>query len=217
MMFAGNFAPRGWSFCNGQLLAISSNEALFAILGTTYGGDGRTSFALPDLRSRVPMHFGTGPGLSTRILGQRFGTETNTMTVSQMPHHNHNATFTQTSGVVTGSATLSGTANVTATGTLGVNSESGSADDTNPSSGVLSNGNNENFTSEDPNATYPSDISVTGTADLSSATATLAGTASVTGTVATLPNGGQQSQNNIQPVEVVNFIIALQGTFPSRS
>ncbi len=74
-LFAGNFAPRGWALCNGQLLPISQNAALFSILGTTYGGDGQTTFALPDLRSRVPMHAGQGPGLSVRQLGEQGGSE----------------------------------------------------------------------------------------------------------------------------------------------
>ena len=73
IMFGGNFAPRGWALCNGQLLAISSNPALFSILGTTYGGDGRTTFGLPDLRGRVPMSSGQGPGLTNRPLGQKSG------------------------------------------------------------------------------------------------------------------------------------------------
>ncbi|WP_431158438.1 phage tail protein [Winogradskyella poriferorum] len=84
-MFAGNFAPRGWALCEGQLLAISTNQALFSILGTTYGGDGRTTFALPDLRGRVPIGPGTGPGLSTYRLGQKGGAETNTMLVNNIP------------------------------------------------------------------------------------------------------------------------------------
>lgn len=88
-MFAGNFAPRGWAFCEGQLLAVSSNEALFSILGTTYGGDGRTTFGLPDLRGRVPIHAGTGPGLSTRQLGSRSGSETNILSVNNLPSHSH--------------------------------------------------------------------------------------------------------------------------------
>ncbi|WP_034062637.1 phage tail protein [Lacinutrix jangbogonensis] len=92
MAFGGNFAPRSWAFCNGQLLAISQNTALFSILGTTYGGDGRTTFALPDLRGRAPIHAGTGPGLTTRSLGQRSGTETNTLNTTQLPSHNHAAT-----------------------------------------------------------------------------------------------------------------------------
>ncbi|MCR9286869.1 MAG: tail fiber protein [Bacteroidetes bacterium] len=75
-MFAGNFAPRGWAFCNGQILSISQNSALFSLLGTTYGGDGRTTFGLPDLRGRVPVHVGQGPGLSNVSLGRKFGQET---------------------------------------------------------------------------------------------------------------------------------------------
>lgn len=74
-MFAGNFAPRGWAFCDGQLLPISSNSALFSILGTTYGGDGRTTFALPDLRGRIAMHAGSGPGVSPILLGEKSGNE----------------------------------------------------------------------------------------------------------------------------------------------
>ncbi|MCC5943029.1 MAG: phage tail protein [Balneolaceae bacterium] len=89
MLFAGNFAPRGWALCDGQLLPISQNTALFSILGTTYGGDGMSTFALPDLRGRVPLHSGQGPGLTNRSLGQAFGSETNTITVNQMPPHSH--------------------------------------------------------------------------------------------------------------------------------
>jgi len=92
VLFAGNFAPRGWAFCDGQLLPINSNQALFSILGTTYGGDGRTTFALPDLRGRAAIHAGTGPGLSTRRLGQRSGTETVVLTETQIPSHTHTAT-----------------------------------------------------------------------------------------------------------------------------
>ncbi|NVK09660.1 MAG: phage tail protein [Tenacibaculum sp.] len=92
MMFGGNFAPRGWAFCNGQLLAISQNTALFSILGTTYGGDGRTTFALPDLRGRAPINSGggsAGPGLSPRPLGQRGGEQTHTLNITEMPNHTH--------------------------------------------------------------------------------------------------------------------------------
>ena len=94
MLFAGNFAPRGWAFCEGQLLAISANTTLFSILGTTYGGDGRTTFALPDLRGRVPIGPGTGPGLTTRKLGQRGGVEDVTLNVLNMPSHSHLAQTT---------------------------------------------------------------------------------------------------------------------------
>src|SRR4051794_30340022 len=88
-LFGGNFAPRGWAFCNGQLLAVSQNTALFSILGTTYGGNGQTTFALPDLRGRVPVHFGQGPGLSPYQLGEVGGTETTTLNVNQLPPHTH--------------------------------------------------------------------------------------------------------------------------------
>ncbi|MCB0375623.1 MAG: phage tail protein [Sinomicrobium sp.] len=91
--FAFNFAPRGWAQCNGQLLPISQNTALFSLIGTTYGGDGKTTFALPDLRGRTSLHEGMGPGLSNRALGSKGGTETNTLTVSEMPAHTHLVDF----------------------------------------------------------------------------------------------------------------------------
>lgn len=88
-MFAGNFAPRGWALCDGQLLAISQNDALFSLFGTIYGGDGRTTFGLPDLRGRVPIHTGNGPGLSDRRLGAKGGSENVTLTTNQLPAHDH--------------------------------------------------------------------------------------------------------------------------------
>ncbi|MEZ4523294.1 MAG: tail fiber protein [Thermomicrobiales bacterium] len=88
-IFAGNFAPRGWAFCDGQLLPISQNTALFSLIGTTYGGDGRSTTALPNLQGRAPMHPGRGPGLTDRRLGQQGGVETVTLTEAQMPNHNH--------------------------------------------------------------------------------------------------------------------------------
>jgi len=87
--FAGNFAPRGWALCDGQLIDIASNTALFSILGTTYGGNGRTDFALPDLRGRGMVHKGRGPGLSDRRLGEKRGAETEILTANQMPNHTH--------------------------------------------------------------------------------------------------------------------------------
>ena len=105
-MFGGNFAPRQWAFCNGQLLAISGNSALFSILGTTYGGDGRTTFGLPDLRGRAALGQGTGPGLSPRPLGQRSGTQTETLTSLKIPSHTHPVTnnLKFNVGVASGSA-----------------------------------------------------------------------------------------------------------------
>lgn len=93
-LFAGNYAPQNWALANGQLLPISQNTALFSILGTTYGGDGRATFALPDLRGRVAVSAGQGSGLSPYVLGEMGGSEANTLTVSQMPMHNHPATTT---------------------------------------------------------------------------------------------------------------------------
>ncbi|HVG22435.1 MAG TPA: tail fiber protein [Blastocatellia bacterium] len=88
-IFGFNFAPRGWAMCNGQILPIAQNTALFALLGTTYGGNGQTTFALPNLQSRVPVHFGQGPGLSSYDLGQAAGTETDTLTINNLPAHTH--------------------------------------------------------------------------------------------------------------------------------
>jgi len=88
--FGFNFAPKGWAQCNGQLLPISQNTALFSLLGTTYGGDGRSNFALPNLQGSVPMHAGQGPGLTLRDLGERSGTDTVTVLLSEMASHFHN-------------------------------------------------------------------------------------------------------------------------------
>jgi microcystin-dependent protein len=88
-IFAGNFAPRGYAFCDGQLLQISQNTALFSLIGTTYGGDGRTTCGLPNLQGRAPMHPGSGPGLTTRRLGERSGAEQVTLSQNQLPSHTH--------------------------------------------------------------------------------------------------------------------------------
>lgn len=163
IMFGGNFAPRGWAFCEGQLLPIAQNSALFSLLGTTYGGDGRVTFGLPDLRGRVPMHPGSGPGLSTRKLGQKGGDETEQLTVAQIPSHDHAAKCSDT-----------GTS-AAAVGNYWSND-----------AGVSS-------------ATYAATQNNTMNADAIGDT------------------GGSQSHNNVQPFLCVNFIIALLGTFPSRS
>jgi microcystin-dependent protein len=97
-IFAGNFAPRGYAFCDGQLLAISQNDALFSLLGTIYGGDGRTTFGLPDLRGRIPIHAGTGPGLSARRLGHKGGQESVTLITNQLPSHGHPLKATSATG-----------------------------------------------------------------------------------------------------------------------
>jgi microcystin-dependent protein len=99
-MFAGNFAPAGWMFCDGQLLPISENETLFQLIGTTYGGDGESTFALPNLQSRVPIHMGTGPDGTTYQLAEMAGTEQETLTVQQIPNHTH--PFTVSGGTTQG-------------------------------------------------------------------------------------------------------------------
>ena len=99
-MFGFNFAPRGWAFCDGQILPINQNQSLFSLLGTTYGGDGRTSFALPDLRSRVPIHVGAIPGGNNHTLGSESGEERHVLSVSETPAHNHSLNLTSDDGDV---------------------------------------------------------------------------------------------------------------------
>ena len=128
-IFAGNFAPQGWAFCNGQLLPISQYTAVFSILGTTYGGNGVSNFALPDLRGRIPLGFGSGPGLSNYDEGQTGGSETNALITSNLPPHTHIAQFSVSSGDATQSAATPGAAIATPgsmsgrsfAGTLGFN------------------------------------------------------------------------------------------------
>lgn len=97
-IFAGNFAPRSWAFCDGQLLPVSQNTALFSLVGTTYGGDGRTNFALPNLQGRAPMHPGRGPGLTSRRLGESGGIEAVALSENQIPNHSHPLTVSEDSG-----------------------------------------------------------------------------------------------------------------------
>ena len=98
IMFAGNYAPAGWAICDGTLLSISQNTALFSILGTTYGGDGKSTFGLPDMRGRVPIGTGQGSGLSNRLLGEMSGEENHTLAVGELPSHNHTAVVDNSGG-----------------------------------------------------------------------------------------------------------------------
>lgn len=97
-IFGGNFPPKNWAFCNGQLLPIQQNTALFSVIGTTYGGDGKSTFALPDLRGRVPVHHGHGPGLTPRDLGEKGGEASVTLTQDQMPAHSHQVQCSSNAG-----------------------------------------------------------------------------------------------------------------------
>jgi microcystin-dependent protein len=103
-IFAGNYPPQGWGFCDGQILPISQNTALFSLIGTTYGGNGVSTFALPDLRGRAPVHPGQGPGLTPRSLGESAGSETHALNVSQMPSHTHSMGASAANGVMDGAA-----------------------------------------------------------------------------------------------------------------
>ena len=163
-MFAGNFAPTGWAFCQGQLLPIAQNTALFSLLGTTYGGDGRTTFALPDLRGRVPVGFGQGLGLSNRVIGEQFGSELVTLNINQMPSHNHTVNAVTTEG-------------------------------------------NQNL----PTNSLPANTK-TLDKEYSDANANTTMKATMVN-----PTGGSQPFGVSQPSLGVNFIIALQGIYPSRN
>jgi len=103
-IFAGSFAPAGWAFCNGALMPISENDALFTLIGTTYGGDGQTTFGLPDLQGRAPIHQGTGSFGTTYQIGEKAGTEQVTLTTNQIPQHNHQLLVSQDQGSVTAPA-----------------------------------------------------------------------------------------------------------------
>lgn len=166
MIFAGNFAPVGWAFCNGQLLSINQNTALFSLLGTTYGGNGVNTFALPDLRGRVPVHFGQGLGLSPYTQGEIAGTETVTLTQNNLPAHNH---------------------------LLNAVSGAGTAGAPGPGEFLAQSTARDRIYSNAP------------TPDTTLSTATIA------------PTGGGQPADIRQPYLVMNFVIALQGVFPSRN
>ena len=164
-LVAFNFAPQGWALCDGQLLPISQNTALFALLGTTFGGNGTTTFALPDLRGRAPIHMGQGPGLSSYVIGQTGGAEVVTLLSTQIPQHTH----------ALAASTANGTSDTPgATAVLAKNA-----------SGVPAYGTGV------PNTTMaPAAIGVA---------------------------GGSQPHENHQPYLTMNYIIALNGIFPSRN
>ncbi len=167
-IFAGNFAPRGYAFCDGQLLPIAQNTALFSLIGTIYGGDGRTTTGLPNLQGRIPLHEGNGPGLTSRRLGEKGGEETHTLTVQQMAVHNHGLFASGDETEEDGTQTVAG------------------------------------------NLTGQTDLSTNIYRGAGSNSANMAGNALVN-------EGGGAAHNNLQPFLVMNYIIALTGTYPSRS
>ncbi len=136
MMTGFNFAPSGWAKCDGQLLAISSNNALFSLLGTIYGGDGESTFALPDMRGRFPTHFGTGPGLTPVVIGQRGGAEERVLAIQNLPPHNHSVALRSVDDDA-GAADAAGNA----LANTGSNVFSSAAPDSNMAAGSISQNN----------------------------------------------------------------------------
>lgn len=169
-LMGGTYPPKGWAFCNGQILAINTNQALFSLLGTTYGGDGRTTFALPDLRSRVVLGVGQGAGLQNYNWGQRAGTESVTLSSNEMPAHTHPLT--------------------------GTVKEADEANSNEPAAPLYP-------------ATSRATQYSTGTPNASLNGSAISGTTGST--------GGNQPHENRQPVLAMNYCIATQGIFPSRS
>jgi microcystin-dependent protein len=178
IMFAGNFAPRGWAFCQGQIMSIAQNTALFSLLGTTYGGNGQTTFALPDLRGRVPVGTGQGPGLPLMTLGEMAGSPSHTLIITEMPMHNHPFQGQQGTSSNNGNDSLAG-------GQL-------------PAVPVV----NISGTDYNVNA-YVSGAQPDGNF------------AGFTGTIGI--SGGSQPFSIMQPYLGMNYIIALEGIFPSRN
>ena len=197
-VFAGNFAPRGFALAEGQLLAISQNSALFSLLGTTYGGDGRTTFALPDTRGRALIGAGQGPGLSFIPLGQKGGQETTTLTLNHMPSHNHSAS---TSVQLLNMDSSASTAVLKA---LAATSNSNT-----PTGRVLANSPGRDYIYSDgaPNVELNAEsIELNINLDMVFESTTTVGV-----------TGGNQSFSVRDPYLAINWIIALQGVFPSRN
>ena len=202
---AFNFAPVGWAKCDGQLLPISQNTALFALIGTTYGGNGLSTFALPDFRGRTIVHQGQGPGLSDRVMGEEDGAESHTLTIAEMPAHSHG-----------------GGQHSHAIPSLGVNigASSGAATQATAAGNVLAtaalaaggNGNgNPNNTSKLTTIYTAGPANVT----LGAGSATVAG-ATGTASGGSVVEGGSQPHLTMPPFLTSNCIIALEGIFPSR-
>ena len=188
-IFAGNFAPRGWSYCSGALLPINQYSALYSLLGTTYGGDGRTSFQLPDLQGRAPIHPGTGPGLPSYRLGDRGGVAQVNLTETEIPSHTHTAT-----------------SNTSVSTTIEIKAADVDGSGRGISGGSLAKTpSGETIYSTDT----PPDTTLHASTAIANSTATSTTTIGQT--------GGSQAHNNMQPFLAINYIIALDGVFPSRS
>jgi microcystin-dependent protein len=201
-LFGFNFNPRGWSFCAGALLPISTNSTLFSLLGTTYGGDGRTTFALPDLRGRAAMSKGRHPGsfFDWRI-GQIAGSETHTLTLPELANHSHSATFTSSGG---GGTTVE----------LAATTEAG--DSETPSAGAyLAAATPPNAASADrPEKIYKASATSGTTVALGGVTVASSGSG---GTVTVGTTGNNTNFSIIQPILAMNYCMAMEGLYPARS
>ncbi len=195
-MFAGNFVPRGWALCQGQLMSIAQNQALFAVIGTIYGGDGRTTFALPDYRGRIPRGTGNGPGLQSAVIGQKGGVEFKTLSLLEMPIHNHNAVFTSAGATPTN-------INISIPAVADEGNEAEPSPNANLAVGVA-DGNETNMYS-------------TANPDTSLKPFTASALINASGTVTVGQTGGSQSFDNRQPFTTINYIICVSGVFPSRN
>ena len=184
-MFGGNFAPEGWAFCEGNIIAIVQSQALFSIIGAYYGGDGRTTFGLPDMRDRVVIGAGTGPGLTPRSLGQKMGASTVTLTQEQLPTHIHAVDHTEADF------------QMKVINQNGVNHQPQNNDHIGICYGDETQKQADWYSESDDNLTY-------------------LGGVSASGSVTVAPAGGGLSHNNEQPVQGVNYIIALTGYYPPR-
>mgnify|MGYP006141534631 FL=1 len=197
-VFAGNFAPRGFALAEGQLLAISQNTALFSLLGTTYGGDGRTTFALPDSRGRALIGAGQGPGLSFISLGQKGGQETTTLTLNHMPQHSHSASTSVQLLNMDSSASTAVLKGLAAT-----------SNSNTPTGKVLANspGRDNIYSDGAPNVEFnPESIELNINLDMLFDSSTTVAVA-----------GGSQSFSVRDPYLAINWVIALEGIYPSRN
>ncbi|SMF96084.1 Microcystin-dependent protein [Methylomagnum ishizawai] len=188
--FAGTFAPRNWHFCDGTVLPIQQYAALYSIIGTTYGGDGRSNFALPDLRGRTIVGAGSGPGLSPRVPGTKSGAETVTLSIAQIPAHTH---------------ALTAQANVSIPGTKASTS---AGNQSSPAGNILSVPSDGGGLGVQPYA--PTATANTTMGDSASATASFSN-------APTTATGGGGSHDNMQPYLALNYIICLTGLYPARS
>ena len=211
IMFGGDFAPRDWAHCQGASVAISENQALYAILGTIYGGDGRTNFMLPDLRTHVPAGIGRFPGFQGISIAERIGTPVSKLNMSQMPAHTHEAIFTPT--------TSAGGSGLTATATVHVSGDDGTS--AAPiAGGYLAKANAPAQAGPDKDELIYSN-SLTNPTVLATDAVTVAisgNTGGITGGSVALGATGSGAEFSImQPTLGMNYIIAVQGAFPSRN